>query len=72
MKVRISKNFKVLIEAFSNSDFEIDLIGSGSLKPKLQNVSDRLNCKIHFLDNMNFKDLHKLMSSYKYLLQHQS
>ena len=67
-RLEYQKNFKVLIEAFSNSDFEIDLIGSGSLKPKLQNVSDRLNCKINFLDNMNFEDLHKLMSSYKYFI----
>ena len=42
------KNFEKLILLFKNPDYEIDIVGEGSLKADLINISKNNNVKVNF------------------------
>ncbi len=62
------KNFEYIISEFEGSDFEIDIVGIGSKKNNLQNLSIEKGVKVNFLNSLNNNDLIKLYSNYKYFI----
>ena len=62
------KNFGYIINEFKNSNFEIDIVGKGSQKNELQDLSVKNNVKVNFLKNIENKNLIKLYSDYKYFI----
>ncbi len=62
------KNFEYIINEFEGTDFEIDIVGKGSKKKELYDLSIKNNVKVNFLNNINNKDLIKLYSNYKYFI----
>tara|TARA_B100000035_G_scaffold39302_1_gene29613 strand:- start:6474 stop:7586 length:1113 start_codon:yes stop_codon:yes gene_type:complete len=62
------KNYQKVIKDFSNSDFEFDIVGSGSLKDEVLNLSLRNNTKIELLGNLQNDYLLKKYSDYKFFL----
>ena len=51
------KNFKYLIEEFSNTDNKINIIGEGSLKTDLKKLSQEKNMKSFFLEKCQILNL---------------
>ena len=56
------KNYESLIHSIGNSEFELDLIGSGSKKELLEKLAKDVNAKVNFLGNVSYE---KLMTIYK-------
>ena len=59
------KDYKYLIEAFKDSKFQLDIVGSGSLEDELKFISSD---NINFFGNLDFKDLDKLYSNYLFYI----
>ncbi len=62
------KNYKYLIEEFSNTDMKINIIGEGSLKTDLKKLSHELNTKVSFLEKMPNSELIQFLSNFKYFV----
>jgi glycosyltransferase involved in cell wall biosynthesis len=58
------KNFSALINIFSNTDVEIDIVGTGSMFNELVKQKEELNTKVNFLGKLNFDELQQLYSNY--------
>jgi len=62
------KNYRYLIEEFSNTDMKINIIGEGSLKTDLKKLSHEQNTKVSFLEKMPNSQLIKFLSNFKYFV----
>ena len=62
------KNYKYLIEEFSNTDNKINIIGEGSLKTDLKKLSQEKNTKVSFLEKMPNSELIQFLSNFKYFV----
>ncbi len=62
------KNYKYLIEEFSNTDKKINIIGEGSLKTDLKKLSQEKNTKVSFLEKMPNSELVQFLSNFKYFV----
>ena len=62
------KNFGYIIDEFKGSNFEIDIVGKGSKKNELRDLSVKNNVKVNFIKNIDNKELIKLYSDYKYFI----
>ena len=62
------KNFEFIISAFANSDFEIDLIGDGSLEKDLQDKAKKNNTKVNFLGKLSNENVLKILSNCKFYI----
>jgi len=60
------KNIEKLINDFKDSEFTIDIIGSGSQLLKLKKISIEQNAKVNFLGTVDNSELSKIYSKYKY------
>ena len=58
------KNFEKLILLFKNTDYEIDIVGEGSLKADLINISKNNNVKVNFLGQIENSELQNIYSKY--------
>ena len=65
-RIEQQKNYFELIDQFKDSNFSIDLVGSGSLKEKLLIHAKRQNVKVNFLGNIDNYKLLQLYKKYKY------
>ena len=59
------KNFHTLIEMFSNSDIEIDIVGDGSEINELKKVKEKFNSNVNFLGKLGFDELQDKYADYK-------
>ena len=59
------KNFSALIKLLSNKDFEIDIVGSGSLKNSLALEAKKLGVNVNFLGKKNYSELIRIYSHYR-------
>ena len=59
------KDYKYLIKIFRNSEYQLDIVGSGSLRNELDTISSN---NIKFLGNLNFSELDKLYSDYLFYI----
>ena len=55
------KDYHYLINAFNNSEYFLDVIGSGSLDNELRNLSSN---NVNFMGNINFEELSNLYEEY--------
>ena len=62
------KNFEMLIESFSNSSEEVTLIGDGSMKRDLYELSKNLNSKINFVGILSNEEVIKRLSKHKFYI----
>ena len=62
------KNYQYLINEFSNSQYAIDIVGTGPENEKLINQAKKSNTKVNFLGNLNNENLLKLLNEYKYFI----
>tara|TARA_B100000989_G_scaffold166659_1_gene124596 strand:- start:10410 stop:11522 length:1113 start_codon:yes stop_codon:yes gene_type:complete len=62
------KNFEFIISAFAGSDFEIDLIGTGSLEQNLKDKAIKNNTKVNFLGKLNNEEILELLNKYKFYI----
>lgn len=62
------KNIEKLINDFKDSEFTIDIIGSGSQLLKLKKISVEQNAKVNFLGTVDNSELSKIYSKYKYFI----
>tara|TARA_B100001250_G_scaffold99127_2_gene83290 strand:- start:11408 stop:12526 length:1119 start_codon:yes stop_codon:yes gene_type:complete len=62
------KNFSYLIKSFSQSDYQLDIVGEGSERDELIKLSKKLLTKVNFLGTIDNKDLLNLYKKYKYFI----
>ena len=62
------KNYQYLIDEFSNSQYAIDIVGTGPESEKLINQAKKSNTKVNFLGNLDNENLLKLLNEYKYFI----
>ena len=62
------KNYPYIIDSLSNTDIELDIVGTGDIKESLVSYASRKNAKVNFLGNLDNTDLLKLLKSYKYFV----
>ena len=62
------KNYKMLIDIFDNSEFEIDIVGSGPGKHDLIKYADSKNVKLNLLGNMDNDQLMNLYHKYYFYI----
>ena len=59
------KNYEFVIKQLINTDYELNVYGTGSKESELKSLSRKLNVKVNFFSNINNKDLLKILSKYK-------
>ena len=62
------KDFNYLIESFKNTQFQIDIIGEGSLKKSLMNLANQNNVNLNILNNVDNESLLDIIKNYKYFI----
>ncbi len=62
------KNYHEMIKNFSDSNYQIDIVGEGSQKKELMDLAKSNNVKINFLGTLNHPDLINLYKEYKFFL----
>ncbi len=62
------KNYEFIISEFQNTEYEIDLIGEGSLQKELEKLAINLNTKVNFLGNLDNDEIMNLLPNYRYYL----
>ena len=67
-RIEDQKNFELIIKSFSNTDYEIDIIGSGSLKKDLEILSKDVNTKVNFLGQQTYGNTIEILKNYKYYI----
>ena len=65
------KNYNKMLKDFSNSNFNFDIVGSGSLRDEIFNLSIQNNTKVNLLGNLQNDVLLKKYSDYKFFYLHQ-
>mgnify|MGYP006160831401 FL=1 len=65
-RLESQKNYAALIKNLNNSNLELDIVGEGSLKSSLLNLSDELNVKVNFLGTLDHQKLLDLYYQYTY------
>ncbi len=62
------KNYQFIIEALSNSEFELNIIGTGSMKEELINLADRVKTNLKIINNISNSELMEVYKEYKYFI----
>jgi glycosyltransferase involved in cell wall biosynthesis len=64
-RLEAQKNYEDLIKSLKNTDIEIDIVGEGSLKDKLEIIALQYGVKVNFLGTLDFFELNNLYKDYK-------
>lgn len=59
------KNLPNLIKALRNTDIELDIIGQGKLKEKLERYAKNCRVKVNFLGNLPHQNLPRFLNRYR-------
>ncbi len=59
------KNYTELFNEFKNSDYILDVVGTGSLESQLKKIAFKNNIKVNFMGNLNNNHLLELYGEYK-------
>lgn len=62
------KDFTYLIESMKNTNFQLDIVGEGSMKETLVNEAREKNVKLNLINNMQNKKLLEIIKNYKYFI----
>ena len=65
-RLEYQKNFEYIIREFANSEFTIDLVGSGSQRNYLEKLARNLNTSVNFLGQKTYSELLDLYNKYRY------
>ena len=67
-RLEMQKNYEKTIEFISETNFEIDIVGDGSLSLKLANLADSKNVKMQILNQLENDELLSLLAKYKFYI----
>ena len=67
-RLETQKNFTYLISEFSNTNFALNIIGDGTLKKHLHNLSKSVNSNVKFLRRMPNSELIDFLTNFKYFV----
>lgn len=67
-RLEIQKNYKSLILSLKGSEFELDIVGEGSLKKELISFAEQHSVKLNLLGRISNNNLIKLYSEYRYFV----
>ena len=62
-----NKNYIPLIKSLENSNYELDIVGMGSLKEQITKQAVKSNVKVNFLGIVSNKKLLSMYENYKFL-----
>ncbi len=62
------KDFTYMIKSLKNTQFQLDIVGEGSLKESLLKRADQNNVNLNILNNMENERLLDFMTNYKYFI----
>ncbi len=69
-RLETQKNYINLLSNISNSDLEIDIFGTGSLKEKVKNFANKNNLKLNLNENINHSKLMDLYEDYMFFVMY--
>lgn len=69
-RLETQKNYINLLSNLSNSDLEIDIFGTGSLKEKVKNFANKNNLKLNLNENINHSKLMDLYEDYMFFVMY--
>lgn len=69
-RLETQKNYINLLSNISNSDLEIDIFGTGSLKEKVKNFANKNNLKVNLNENINHSKLMDLYEDYMFFVMY--
>ena len=67
-RLEMQKNYEKTIEFMSETNFEIDIVGEGSLNVKLAKLADSKKIKMRILDQLENDELLSLLAKYKFYI----
>jgi len=59
------KNFEYLIKSFENSEYSLNIVGTGSQEKSLKTISESHNVSVNFIGRLSNSDLLTLLKTYK-------
>ena len=62
------EEFEKNLASFTNSQYAIDIVGTGPENEKLIKQANKSNTEVNFLGNLNNENLLKLLNKYKYFI----
>jgi len=62
------KNIDFIVKSFSNTDYQIDIVGDGSLKKSIEKLSESVNTKLNFLGQIENEKLIEIYTKYKFYI----
>lgn len=62
------KNIEFIVKSFSNTEYQIDIVGDGSLRKSLEKLSETENTKLNFLGQIENEKLIELYTKYKFYI----
>lgn len=63
------KNYLFLINSLRNlSNWQVDIVGSGSQKRALERIADEVELKVNFVGNLKYEELERLYQNYKFYI----
>ncbi|MDA9711916.1 glycosyltransferase [Acidimicrobiaceae bacterium] len=69
-RLETQKNYINLLSNLSNSDLEIHIFGTGSLKEKVKNFANKNNLKVNLNENINHSKLMNLYEDYMFFVMY--
>lgn len=67
-RLESQKNYIQLLENLSNFQYEIDIVGEGSLKKEISEIAEKIGVQVNFLGNYKYFDLLKVYENYKFFI----
>ena len=62
------KNYPQIIKSFVNSNFTLDIVGTGSERKALEKLAEELNVNVNFLGQLENKKLESLYEKYSFFI----
>ena len=67
-RLESQKNYKFIIETLSNTDIELDIIGTGSMENELIQLANNVNTKLNLYKNLPNTELMEVYKKYKFFI----
>jgi len=62
------KNIDFIVKSFSNTEYQIDIVGDGSLRKSIEKLSESKNTKLNFLGQIENEKLIDIYTKYKFYI----
>lgn len=67
-RLESQKNYIQLVENLSDFQYEIDIVGEGSLKKEISEIAEKIGVQVNFLGNYKYFELLKVYENYKFFI----